>query len=439
MGLTAWADAVQAPAGAELVATVIAGGTVLARASAPASAGRVQVGNIAAPVWWPNGHGAQPVCTVRLALVAKGSELAAVERPTGFRQVRWKPCTGAPTGARDWLCEVNGRTIFLQGIDWVPLRTCFADVTEAEYRERLTTYRDLGCNIIRVWGGGPLERTIFYRLCDELGLMVWQEFPFSASGLDNHPPADPAWCAAMAANARHYIAARQHHPSLLMWCGGNEMQYGPDGKPGVGRPCDEREPMLAALAAVVAELDPGRRFVPTSASGPRFMADAKEYGQGVHHDVHGPWSWPGDLAGWKAYWDGDDALLRSETGFPGAQSAALTRKHGGVMAWPASFANPYWVALNSWWIQWDDWQGERGSASDDLETYVAWSQRRQAEALAYAVARSQARFPACAGIILWMGHDCHPCPVNTAVIDVEGRPKPAALAVGELFRKHPHR
>ena len=69
---------------------------------------------------------------------------------------------------------------------------------------------------------------------------------------------------------------------------------------------------------LVNELDPGRRFVPSSASGPRFMANAADFGRGLHWDVHGPWKPEGMLAEWAAYWEKDDALFRSETGAPGA-------------------------------------------------------------------------------------------------------------------------
>ena len=70
---------------------------------------------------------------------------------------------------------------------------------------------------------------------------------------------------------------------------------------------------------------------------------------------------------------------------------------------------------------------------EDLEQYVAWSQQRQATVLAYAASTCKRRFPACGGIIFWMGHDCYPCPVNTSIIDFNGDPKPAALAVAEVF------
>ena len=409
-------------------------GKTLARKRLPGKDGLCSLAQLNVETWWPNGHGEQPLYDLTVDLWVEGGVHDTAKFQLGFRRISWAPCRGAPVGARDWICEVNGKAVFMQGANWVPLRTCFADTTPEEVDQRLTTYRDLGFNLLRIWGGSVLERRTFYEKCDALGLMVWQEFPLSSSGIDNHPPDDPRLISDMRRICADYIGKRSHHASLILWCGGNELQRAKDGGPGTGRPCDESEPMLAAQAEICAALDPCRRYIPTSSSGPRFMADAAEVGQGLHHDVHGPWNWSGDLDGWNTYWDNDDALLRSESGFPGAQAVDLTRRYGGPMAWPAERANPYWGINSGWWIQWEDYQRETGKGELSLEHFVEWSQTRQAAALGHAAGVCKQRFPACAGFIVWMGHDCFPCPANTSVIDVEGRPKPAALALARVFR-----
>jgi beta-mannosidase len=75
-----------------------------------------------------------------------------------------------------------------------------------------------------------------------------------------------------------------------------------------------------------------------------------------------------------------------------------------------------------------------GREPANLEEYVAWSQERQRAALTFAVRTTKARFPGIGGIILWMGHDCFPCTSNTSVIDLHGHPKPAAVALAEIWR-----
>lgn len=393
-------------------------------------------------LWWPNGQGSQVLYTLTCQLLdGSGRVIDEQTRTVGFKHVDWRSCDGAPAEADPWICAVNGQPVFLQGANWTPIRPNFADVKENDYRRLLQTYRDLNCNVLRVWGGAFLEKEVFYRLCDEMGLMVWQEFPLSSSGLDNYPPDDLASIEAQARIAESYIARRQHHASLLLWCGGNELMDDLDGVrkiPNNGKPIDLSHPMIRRFAEVVAANDPGRRFLVTSSSGPRFGADKADYGQGLHWDVHGPWKAEGDLANdWSEYWSKDDALFRSETGSPGASPLEIICRYKGDLAdYPCTYDNPLW-RRTSWWIEWPVFVKEMGREPRDLDEYVHWSQQRQTLALTIAVSACKKRFPRCGGVILWMGHDCFPCTANTSIIDFHGQPKPAGRAVGEVFGKEP--
>ena len=417
------------------VAVAGAAGEVARQVFPPSPDFQCALPDLPAAAWHPNGSGEQPLYQVSLRLLAPdGALLDQESRTVGFRQVTWRPCPGAPAGAEPWVCELNGLPTFLQGVNWSPIRPNFADVPEAEYQHRLQTYRDLGCNLLRVWGGAFLEKECFYRRCDELGLLVWQEFPLSSSGVDNWPPDDAPAIREMRQIAASYISRRQHHPSLLLWCGGNELLAAADGsRQGMDRPLDASHPMLAALQEVSGSLDPTRRFLPCSPSGPRTWMTPEQAGQGLHHDVHGPWNHAGSLEGWQRCWDADDALFHSELGMPGSSPASLIREYGRELAWPGNRDNPFWTLTGGWWVQWEDYLAQGGDAGD-LEAYVRWSQARQAQALAYAARACKRRFPACSGLLFWMGHDCCPCPVNTALLDFEGHPKPAALALAEVFR-----
>jgi beta-mannosidase len=407
-----------------------------ARPAADLQAG-IHWDGLAVEPWWPNGAGPQPLYTLRCRLLDRsGAEQDMIERRMGFKNLRWEQCEGAPAGADPWLCVINGRPIFLQGVNWTPIRANFADVTGEQYRQRLVLYQRMGCNILRVWGGAGLEKEIFSSLCDGLGLLVWQEFPLSSSGLDNWPPEDPAVIAELGEIARSYIVRRRHHVSCCVWCGGNELQGSLDGdRVGSGKPVDATHPLIAHLARIVTEMDPTHRFLPTSSSGPRFMAAAEDFGKGLHWDVHGPWQAVGDLEQeWTQYWEHDDALFRSETGAPGASPAALIEQYRGT--WPAvpgTTANPLWNRV-SWWIEWAEFVREHGREPGDLGEYVTWSRQRQARALAIAARACKERFPRCGGLIIWMGHDGFPCPTNTAIVDFHGEPKPAVAALAAIFR-----
>ncbi len=439
---TLWLRGDLAPVGASgwrMRLTLRAGGAIVRNAelTAAAFAAGVEWRGLAVQPWWPNGEGDRPLYTVVGELLdVHGNVIDRQERTVGFKHVAWRPCAGAPADANPWICEVNGRPIFLQGINWTPIRPFFADLTREDYQALIEQYADFGCNIFRVWGGGFLEKAWFYDLCDEYGLLVWQEFPLSSSGHENWPHDDEPSMQTLVQTAETYIVRRQHHASLLMWCGGNELQGGLDGgRVGIGLPVTLQHPLMQRWQALVEREDPGRRFMPSSSSGPRFFANAADFGKGLHWDVHGPWKGPGaNAVEWADYWSRDDALFRSETGAPGASSAELIRQYaGGLPLVPGTMENPLWRRF-SWWIEWDLFAKEVGRAPVALEEYVSWSQARQAAAIALAVRACKSRFPAIGGIILWMGHDCFPCTANTAIIDFHGQPKPAALAAAEVWR-----
>jgi beta-mannosidase len=384
-------------------------------------------------LWWPNLEGDQPLYTVECALIdSLGTKHDTTLRRVGFRTIEWSPCEGAPGNADPWICVVNGRPVFQQGVNWTPILPNWADVKESDYRQRLELYSKLGANCLRVWGGAFLETECFYDICDELGLMVWQEFPLSSSGVDNTPPDDQKSIDEMAEIARSYIERRAHHPSLILWSGGNELEA-----PGKrGKPVDVGFPMIKRLSEVCAQLDPARRFVPTSPSGPSSHVNPAEVGKGLHWDVHGPWKAIGDLdTTWTDYWTNNDALFCSEMGHPGASSAELIREYAGEFdPMPANHHNPLWRRTSTWWIEWDEFIREMGREPNSLDEYVEWSQKRQAKALSIAVRALKNRFPKCGGSLIWMGHDCFPCTANTSIIDFKGNPKPAALALSEIWR-----
>ena len=408
---------------------------LVAQSVEPAALARGAVfANLAVEAWWPNREGAQK--TYRLTCRLPGVNGAAAEewtRTIGFKDVTWRDCEGAPAGADPWICVVNGRAIFLQGVNWTPIRPNYADLTPADYEERIRTYAAMGCNVFRVWGGAFLETETFYDLCDRYGILVWQEFPFSSSGIDNWPPEDPQVIAETRPIVQDYISRRQQHASLLCWCGGNELMGGPNGsKTGSGRPTPASHPLLTLMGEEAQALDPSRRYLHTSPSGPRDVARENEFGQGLHWDTHGPWFPVPDT-----FWPKDDALFRSEVGAAGASPLDILEKYydPGTLL-PLDDTNPRWRRYG-FWIQGDAFQKAHGRGPKDLGEYVTWSQRLQTEALDRAARAIKGRFPRCGGIILWMGHDPFPNPSNTAVLDFHGRMKPAAVALQKVFLAAP--
>lgn len=383
-------------------------------------------------LWQVRPAGSQPLYEVTIELTSFGRVIDVVSRRVGFRELAWRPTAAAPAGADSWLCSVNGRTVFLAGVNWVPLRPDFADVPDEAYRERLTTYRDMGVTMLRVWGGAGAERDVFYDLCDELGILVWQELPLSSSGLDNEPPKDRGYSQELTEVATAYADRLRHHPCLAMWGGGNELTI-VDTPGAPGTPLSADHPPLAAARDALNSADPGRRFVATSPSGPRFSADPAEFGRGLHHDVHGPWEWAGSHQSWRDYWAADDAVMRSEVGVAGASPLDLLAACGLTESTDRTGLRRLWAHSSAWWLD----EFDRADPESSLAEWVELSSRRQAEWLAEAAASALGRHPSCAGFLVWLGHDSFPCAVSLALLDWWGRPKPAAGAFQEIFATHP--
>ena len=388
--------------------------------------------------WWPNGFGEQHLYKLQISLLNKsGKEVQKITRNIGFRNIEWLACEGASENADPWICNVNNKSIFLQGVNWTPIRPNFADLKEDDYKKLLSTYKELGINTIRVWGGGFPEKQWLYDLCDEKGIFIWQDFPLSSSGIDNYPPEGIKEVYGMSKIVRHYVTRLQHHTSILLWCGGNEL-YTLDNSTTV----TDKHIMIGEMKEIVNMLDPSRKFTFGSPSGPNIYANRDNFGSGNNWETHGPWKLPftaedKTMNAVKDYWTKNDALFVSEAGVPGAMSAEMITKYAGEYnPLPGNLENPIWRNVN-WWVDWDEFViDNNGQATDSLQEYVAWSQQRQVDGLSIAVKSFKDRFPSCGGFLIWMGHDSFPCMVNTSIIDFEGNLKPAAYELSKIWKNN---
>ncbi|MCQ6561354.1 glycoside hydrolase family 2 protein [Paenibacillus mendelii] len=382
-------------------------------------------------LWWPNGLGDQPLYIASLEIMNEsGLTCDDSQKQVGFRTIEFVQNPGAPSDSLAYSCIVNGHTIFLKGINWVPITPYYGAVTTEQYRETLGRFKMMNVNLIRVWGGAIIEKEEFYRYCDQQGLLVWQEFLQSSSGLTNLPPVIPELLKDLETVSRIAIKEKRSHPSLAIWCGGNELMW--DGF----IPVDERHINIGMLQKIVRELDPSRYFLPSSASGPKFLASEEDFGKGLHHDVHGPWLYLGENTHYRFY-NNDDSLLRSETGTPGVSRAEILRSFAGQHeVWPPTSDNPLWVHRGSWWIPWNEisqlfgpWDLER----DETEVFAQCSRYAQMESLRYGVEATRRREPTSSGFIVWMGNEPFANYANTSLLEYDGIPKPAYYAMKSAF------
>ncbi len=311
----------------------------------------------------------------------------------------------------DWTFTLNGRREFIRGANWVPADSLPGHLRRDDYVELLSMARAAGVNLLRVWGGGLREKRAFYDLCDELGLLVWQEFPFACSFLD-YFPRDAGWLGLVERECTAIVQTTRNHPSLALWCGGNE--FSPS----------RNHPLVRTLTRVVETHDGTRPFLPVSPS-------------------------PGDAHNWDV-WHGkyplhayrqEKARFLSEFGLQAPPSAETLRTClPETELWPPG---PGWevhkAELGKLWRYADltlsparSLGGSGGEGEASLEKFIMASQRAQALGLQIAVEHMRRHKGETGGVCLWQFNEPWPA-ISWAVVDYRRRPKLAYQRLKDLY------
>jgi beta-mannosidase len=169
-------------------------------------------------LWWPAGQGAQPLYRLDVTVEsADGRRVGEWSRRIGLRTLVLD--RHADEWGESFRFVVNGRPVFAKGANWIPAHSFVANLTRQDYARDLGSAVAAHMNMIRVWGGGIYESEDFYDLCDELGLMVWQDFMFACTPY----PGDEDFAASVQAEAEYQVRRLRHRASLALWCGNNEV------------------------------------------------------------------------------------------------------------------------------------------------------------------------------------------------------------------------
>jgi beta-mannosidase len=384
-------------------------------------------------LWWPAGLGRQVLHPVESVLVAPGGAPERAEsvldrrlQRIGLRRLEFLREPDARGESFEF--RVNGERLWAVGANWIPDHSFPSMVDRARLSAQLRRALDMNMNMLRVWGGGVYESDDFYDLCDELGLLVWQDFPFACS----YVPDDESMQHAVRAEARENVRRLRNHPSLALWCGNNEnltMWHSQWDRP-LPQPTRYYGDRLydGVLADVVAEYDAGRCYI---ASSPIGGDNANDGNTGDQHywDV---WHGRGDYK----YYRDSTARFASEFGFASAPCHGVwAQLYAGVEA-------PLRRPVRDPIARWHDKTGKgyetyigyvelHYPVAADLEEFTYFSQLNQRDALRYAIEHYR-RSDFCRGSLIWQLNDCWPVQ-SWAVLDAAGAYKAAAFELRRLY------
>lgn len=377
-----------------------------------------QVFEIANPLlWWPNGSGPQNLYTAQVTVRDALSGQVADERTVtfGFKRVRLLPNIGIPEGLRPWNFEINGVRTFIKGWNWVPIDLLYGGKYTEKLERLIRLAAEANVNMLRVWGGGIIEKESFYELCDRFGIMVWQEFTLSGSGYDSTPPADPNFLARLRELAEAVVPIKRNHACHTVWCCGNELTW-----------TGEEDPAMQTAHEVCNRLDPDKIYIPTS------PLQTEKPGEAAEIDIHGSWKYLGATEHYTMY-NRQRPAFHSEFGSEGAANFEnVERFIKEAKIWPATPRNPIYRHRGKWWVM-EDRMREVFGEIEDPALFFRLSQFLQWEGLRYIVESGRRRKWACGGTLPWQFNEPWPNLSCTNAVDYYTDPKMAYYAVAKAY------
>ena len=368
-------------------------------------------------LWWTHDLGEPALYELEVALQAGAKTLDTHCDQVGIRtiEVDQSPDPDEP-GTKFFTFVLNGVKLFAKGANWIPADSFVAQVDEARYSDLLELAVEANMNMLRVWGGGIYEKDVFYRLCDELGILIWQDFMFACARY----PDDAHFMAEVEREAEAVVRRLRNHPCLALWCGNNENDWIDDmhnwQQP--GRDFPGKRIYHELLPPIVERLDGTRLYWPSSPYGGNDHNDER---QGDRHN----WQvWHGavyprrfgqepkrDLSptgiSYRHYAE-DPARFISEFGMHAAPVLETLRR--SVPATALHLDSPELLYRNK------DEPKDKGDLlmlahsglPSSLQEYLDFSMICQAEGLKFGIEHYRRRKFHCSGTLFWQWNDCWP-------------------------------
>ena len=371
-------------------------------------------------LWWPNGYGSQPLYNIAVNIPGD-----VWKRRIGLRTLTVKQ--ERDQWGQSFAITVNGLSIFAMGGDYIPQDNILSRVTHEKIRILLEDCVAAHFNCIRVWGGGIYPEDIFYDVCDELGLIVWQDFMFACGVYELTPEFEDNIIAEFADN----IKRLRHHASLGLWCGNNELEWQYDNgdyKITPKQRADYTRIFGTIIPRTVQKYDPDTFFWPASPSSGGYFDNPNDENRG---DVHYWDVWHGGKP-FSAYRDFFFRFV-SEFGFQSFPCSKTIRSFtleddrnifSRVMEMHQRHASANGKIMN--------YLAGTYRYPHDFELLLYASQLLQADAIRYGVEHWRRHRGRCMGTVYWQINDIWPV-ASWASIDYFGRWKALHYSAKRFF------
>jgi len=377
-------------------------------------------------LWWPHDHGKPYLYSMDFQVWDAAGNLAVHRsQKIGFRKVQLVMNEGAWDEPRDFpksrsvppvQLEINGRKIFCKGTNWVNPEIFPGIITKERYNELLDRAKEANFNLLRVWGGGIINKDSFFELCDEKGILVWQEFPLACNNYEG----TPRYLKILEQESESIIKRLRTHPSLAIWCGGNELFNN-------WSKMTDQSLAIRLLNSQCYRLDPKTPFLPTS----------PVMGMGHGHYVFRD---PDSKTEVYQLMSKATNTAYTEFGMPSPSSVEILKtiipenelwppKPG--TSWESHHAYNAWVG-NTWLMT--DMLSDYFGEAKNLEELVANGQLVQCEGYKAIYEEARRQKPYCSMALNWCFNEPWPTAANNSLINWPNIPKPGFYAVKNACR-----